>query len=173
MLKHVIILIGEILLIVGAVAFYRRTVNSVNDYFRKRNEAYKSEITDQIKVFLRFYNKFGRYLDKEMSHEEFIAELKLKGLINDDVISVPLGTDGFTMTVRDTFDLRHALRLLGELIYEKDDFFHKSYSVKIEQLDIYEEFSKKFQNLNLICSKHSRMEKEIVVFPNYGIIEQN
>lgn len=173
MLKHIIIFIGEILLIVVAVAFYRRTVNSVKEYFKKRNEAYKNEITDQIKVFLGFYNKFECYLDKEMSHEEFIAKSKLKGLIDEDVIDIPLGTDGFTMTVRDTFDLRYILRLLGDLIYEKDDLFHKLYRVKIEQLDIYEEFSKKFQNLNLICSKHSRMEKEIVVFPNYEIIEQN
>ncbi len=177
MLKQIIILIVELLIIVGCLVFYKKTIDSVKEYFRKRNEEYKNEITDQIKVFLIFYNKFERYLDKEMRHDEFIAELKLKELIepDEDVIIIPYGYDGFLMPVRDTFDLRYVLRLVGESIYEKDDLFNRQYKVKLEQLEIYCEFSKKFRELNLICSKHARKEKEIrldTFSSEYGIIEQ-
>ena len=177
MLKQIIILIVELLIIVSGLVFYKKTRDSVKEYFRKRNEEYKNEITDQIKVFLLFYNKFERYLDKEMWHDEFIAELKLKELIepDEDVINIPYGYDGFTLSVRDTFDLRYVLLLVGESIYEKDELFNQQYKVKVEQLEIYCEFSKKFRELNLICSEHARMEKEIRIDTfsfDYGIIEQ-
>ena len=177
MLKQIIILIVELLIIGGALVFYKKTMDSVKEYFRKRNEEYKNEITDQIKVFLLFYNKFERYLDKEMRHDEFFAELKLKELVepDEDVINIPFGCAGLTLSVRDTFDLRYVLRVIGETIYEKDDLFNQQYKVKVEQLEIYCEFSKKFRELNLICSKHARKEKEIrldTFSSEYGIIEQ-
>ena len=177
MMKQIIILIVEISIIVGALVFYKKTMDSVKEYFRKRNEEYKNEITDQIKVFLLFYNKFERYLDKEMWHDEFFADLKLKELVgpDEDVINIPFGCAGLTLSVRDTFDLRYVLRVIGETIYEKDDLFNQYYKVKVEQLEIYCEFSKKFRELNLICSKHARKEKEIrldTFSSEYGIIEQ-
>lgn len=164
MLNYIIVIFCDLLLIAGAVAFYKKTANSIRRNYRSLIESDNRELTKLIEEFIRFFDRFEMYFDKEMSSTEFLTELKSKGIIDEqEQLNIPIGTDEFKMPVYDTLSLRYVLRCAGELIYEKADLMKKWHNTRIEQLDVYEEFSKKFQELILICSKHSRREKEIEI----------
>ncbi|MBR3720372.1 MAG: hypothetical protein IKN09_01350 [Clostridia bacterium] len=157
MSKQIIILIVELLIIGGGLVFYKKTANSIRIYFRNLRECDNNELTKLMEEFIKFFDRFEKYVDREMSTTEFLTELKSKGIINnEEPIEIPLGTDSFRIPVYDTMELRCALLCAGELIYEKADLMKELHNTKIEQLDVYEKFSKKFLQLKYICTKHSR-----------------
>ena len=173
MLKNIIVLIVEVSIIVIAIVFFKKTDNSIRRYYKSLIESDNNELKILMEKFIEIFDRFEKYFDKEMSGTEFLTELKSKGLIDEEeTINIPVGTDDFKMPVYDTWELRQFLYFSGELIYEKADLMKMWHKTKIEQIDIYEEFSKRFQELNLICTKHLKKEKEIVVYPNQRLIEQ-
>ena len=173
MLKNIIVLIVEVSIIVIAIVFFKKTDNSIRRYYKSLIESDNNELKILMEKFIEIFDRFEKYFDKEMSGTEFLTELKSKGLIDEEeTINIPVGTYGFKMPVYDTLELRQFLHLSGELIYEKADLMKMWHNTKIEQIDIYEEFSRKFQELNSICTKHLKKEKEIDVYPNQRLIEQ-
>ena len=105
-----------------------------------------------------------------MEEEEFFTILKAKGLLDEDSLWIPLDSYDFKMQVRNTWDLRRILYLCGDLIYERADLANQLYGLRFDQVEDYDVFSIKFEKLNLICSKHARKEKEIIISEDYDII---
>lgn len=165
----IVILICEILAIIGVIYYFKKN-SFIQWFYKNRIKDCKAELTVQIKEFIEIFDKFEMYFDKNMEEEEFFTILKAKGLLDEDSLWIPLDSYDFKMQVRNTWDLRRILYLCGDLIYERADLANQLYGLRFDQVEDYDVFSIKFEKLNLICSKHARKEKEIIISEDYDII---
>ena len=169
LVTNIVILICEILAIIGVIYYFKKN-SFIQWFYKKQIEDRKAELTVQVKGFIEIFDKFEMYLDKNLEKEEFLSNAKAKNLLDEDSLWIPLDSYGFKLQVRDTWDLRRVLYLCGDLIYERADLANRLYGLKFEEVEGYDDFSIKFEKLNLICSKHARKVKEIIISQDYEII---
>lgn len=122
----------------------RKNANIIN-----RN---KKELYNMMNDFIEFYDKYELYFDKDMNREEFIEDLKHKGFIKEDFVMVPFGDKRYSVPADDTRLLRKFLYDDGELILDIGE--NDREILRIEEIDNYGEFSKKWDALRRTCKKH-------------------